>query len=256
MSKYMKAGGGYELLLFFFHHASDQQLGKYITSNWSMNWSMTLSSLLEYLRSLVLIAVNRLTKMDWRSCKYNFSVLPEETGLQAKGVYLCKLGLRSWLCFYQPWCSWLPISWKVVWATGNLSRPSWHLHQQLPTLAFSLEKLTAASIFPSNRSVKVRELSHSIKQALKGGKAFKDQVLCLMNTRLWSPWWKDSFPSILILKKKRELKKTQTILKSCSTLHAGFLTLKIWTADIAKVRNGDRNFRCSLIIWNFFWIVL
>lgn len=194
--------------------------------------------------------------MDWRSCKYNFSVLPEETGLQAKGVYLWKLGLRGWLCFYQPWCSWLPISWKVVWATGNLSRPSWHLHQQLPTLAFSLEKLTAASIFPSNCSVKVRELSHSRKQALKEGKAFKDQVLCLMNTGLWSPWWKDSFPSILILKKKRELKKTQTILKSCSTLHAGFLTLKIWTADIAKVRNGDRNFRCSLIIWNFLWIVL
>lgn len=72
MSKYMKAGGGYELLLFFFHHASDQQLGKYVTSNWSMNWSMTLSSLLEYLRSLVLIAVKDLQKWTGEAVNITF----------------------------------------------------------------------------------------------------------------------------------------------------------------------------------------
>ena len=60
-------------------------------------------------------------------------------------------------------------------------------------------------------------------------------------------------PQFWSLRKKGGWKKPPT-LKSSSTLGALFLTLKIWTADIAKIRNGDRNFQRSLIY--FLWIEL
>jgi len=57
VSRYIKVGGEYEkLLLFFFHHASDQQLGKQKTAD----YSTLLSSLLKSPRSLALTAVKDL----------------------------------------------------------------------------------------------------------------------------------------------------------------------------------------------------
>lgn len=186
-SRYVKAGGGYELLLFFFH-----QPEKHTT----VNWSMTLSSLREYL--MMCDSSYGLTKWTGEALNITF-LFYQMRWVCRQSICIWKVGLRGQLCFYQPWCPWLPISWKVVWPTWSLSRPSWHLHQQLAALPISIEKLRASSRFPQTAVWRCGSSAALESRLLRVEKHFK--------IRLWCPWWKHSLPSSLILKKKRSWKK-------------------------------------------------
>lgn len=144
--------------------------------------------------------------MDWRSCKYYFSVSPQEMGLQAKDMYLFINHDILGILALERWCGQLGAFQTILSSSStaaNIGHLSWKDEGSIHT--------------PSNCSWRCRSSAALESRLVMEEKHFKIRF-CVW----WCPWWKQSLLSILILKKKRELKKTQTIPKSCSTLHAGF----------------------------------
>lgn len=142
--------------------------------------------------------------------------------------YILEVGVGNWAPF------------QAILASSSTVANTGHLHW----------KAEGSIHVPSNCSVKVWELSCSRKRALKGGKAFKDQVLCLMNSRLWCPWWKHSLPSILILKKER-VEKNPNCLEVLYYLSCWFVNIENLNCWHCKGQKQRQKFLLFTDHWKF-----